>query len=253
MLAVERKNHIFELLQNEGRVLVAPLSEQFGVSEETIRRDLEKLEKEGVATRTYGGAVLSKTKDDLPYSVRSQTNVEAKQKIAENVAALIEDGSFVMLDESSTSGFVAQAIKDKTNITLITNSIEIILSLNDVQGQGWNIMSTGGKLKHNVLALTGHQAESFIRGYHVDIAVISCTGLDLNVGYTDAGEDNALIKRAMIDAADKTILAVDSVKFGKKAFAPIGGIDELSYIVTEKEPGREWQEVLSEAGVELIV
>lgn len=250
MLAAERKNLILERLEREGSVLVAPLSAEFEVSEETIRRDLEKLEREDYARRSYGGAVYTGGKADLPYSIRKKKNVAAKRRIAAKILPLISDGDFVMLDESSTSGFVAQAMKGKRNITLITNSIEIILELSDMTD--WRILSTGGKLKRGVLALTGHQAESFIRGYHVDIAVISCTGIDLGSGCTDAGEDNALIKRAMMESADKTILAADAGKFNKKAFAPIGALPELTYLVTDAEPDEEWKTALEESGVELI-
>lgn len=251
MLSIERRNIILSRLRLEKKVLVAPLSEEFQVSEETIRRDLEKLEKNGLASRVYGGAVICEDMhSDTPYTVRKQTNVEAKQAIAAKVAALINDGDFIMLDESSTATFVAKAIRGKKNLTVITNSIEIILELAGTQG--WNILSTGGTLKPNVLALTGYHAEDRIREYHVDKAIISCTGLDLELGFTDAGEDNAQIKRAMILSASETILVADSCKFGKKAFASIGALDELSALVTDKEPSGEWKSVLKEKGVDLI-
>jgi len=251
MLSIERRNIILARLQIEKKVLVGELSAEFGVSEETIRRDLERLEKEGHATRTYGGAILCEDlRLELPYTIRKQINVEAKQKIAAKVAGLINDGDYIMLEESSTSTFVARAIRDKKNITLITNSIEIIIEL--AGAEGWNILSTGGSLKPNVLALAGHQAEAFIRDYHVDKAIISCTAIDFERGYTDAGEDNARVKRAMMAAAEETILAVDSRKFGKKAFATIGDLSDLTALVTDAEPEEEWKIALDERGVKLI-
>lgn len=250
MLAAERKNLILERLEKQGSVLVAPLSVEFEVSEETIRRDLEKLEREGYAIRGYGGAVYSGDRRELPYSIRKRTNVSAKQRIAEKVAEFISDGDFIMLDESSTSTFVAQTIKQRKNITLITNSLEIIMELSDASD--WHILSTGGTLKKGALALSGHQAERFIEGYHVDTAVISCTGLDISAGVTDAGEDNALIKRAMMAAADRTILAADSRKFSKKAFAPISELSSITTLITDDEPNDEWKLALAEAGVELV-
>ncbi len=251
MLSIERRNSILETLQQDKRVVVSALSQRFGVSEETIRRDLEKLEKEGYATRTYGGALLNdEGSNELPYTVRKKTNVEAKKAIAALVADLIHDGDFIMLDESSTSTFVARAIKNKKNITLITNSIEIILEVSGAQG--WNILSTGGVLKPDVLSLAGHQAESMIRSYHVDKAVISCTGLDRVSGYTESVDDNARIKKAMIAAARQTILAVDSRKFDRVAFAPIGSMDQLSALVTDTEPAAQWRQTLAQSGVTLI-
>jgi len=114
MLPVERKNIILGRLRAEGKVLVAPLSAEFGVTEETIRRDLEKLEREGYATRGYGGAVFSdENRAELPYSERKMTNVSGKERIGALAASLVEDGDFLMLDESTTAGFIARALTGK--------------------------------------------------------------------------------------------------------------------------------------------
>ena len=112
MLAIERKNEILSILQKEQRVLVAELSTRYHVTEETIRRDLEKLEKEGFVKKTYGGAVLNKNSTiDMPLKIREKTNRKEKQKIAQTVASLIEDGESIMLDSSSTSLMIAQELK----------------------------------------------------------------------------------------------------------------------------------------------
>ena len=117
MLAIERKNEILSILQKEQRVLVAELSTRYQVTEETIRRDLEKLEKEGFVKKTYGGAVLNKNSTiDMPLKIREKTNRKEKQKIAQTVASLIEDGESIMLDSSSTSLMIAQELKQKKKL-----------------------------------------------------------------------------------------------------------------------------------------
>ena len=114
MLAIERKNEILDKLRAEQRVLVSDLAEYYNVTEETIRRDLDKLEKEGYATKTYGGAILgNSTKTDLSYTIRNKTNVEAKNQIAAIASRLIEDGDHLMLDDSSTSLYLAKKLKEK--------------------------------------------------------------------------------------------------------------------------------------------
>ena len=119
MLALERRNLILEKLQEEKRVVVSELSQLYNVSEETIRRDLDKLEKEGYATKTYGGAILgNSTKTDLSYTIRNKTNVEAKNQIAAIASRLIEDGDHLMLDDSSTSLYLAKKLKEKKNLTV---------------------------------------------------------------------------------------------------------------------------------------
>lgn len=144
MFAIERRNAILAALKEEKHVVVSELAKQFDVSEETIRRDLDKLEKEGYVVKTYGGAVISEgAAIELPYVVRKKANVEAKQKIAELAAELIMDGDTLILDASSTALFIAQKIKTKKDITLLTNSLEVLMELSDVTG--WKILSTGGR------------------------------------------------------------------------------------------------------------
>ena len=175
MLALERRNLILEKLQDEKRVVVSELSQLYNVSEETIRRDLEKLEQEGFATKSYGGAVLNENVGiDMPLNIRSKKNVAAKQKMAEIVASLIHDGDHIMLDASSTDLFIAKAIKNKQRLTVITNSVEIMIELSEMPG--WNIISTGGNLKEGYLALVGTKAEETISAYYADKAFVSCKG-----------------------------------------------------------------------------
>ena len=163
MLLAERRQAIMDRVLATSRVVVGELSAEFGVSEETIRRDLDKLEREGYATKTYGGAIWgNSTKSDLSYIVRNKTNIEAKRAIARTVASLIHNGDHIMLDESSTSLFVAKELKEsKKELTLITNSVEIVMELRDVSG--WNIMSTGGRLLPNSLELSGPQCHQMLR------------------------------------------------------------------------------------------
>lgn len=138
MLALERRNRILEKLQEEKRVVVSELSQLYDVSEETIRRDLEKLEKDGLATKSYGGAVINENINiDMPFNVRKNRNVVGKQKIAEIVASMVQDGEHIFLDASTTAVFVAKAIKSRERMTVITNSIEIIIELSDVSD--WNL------------------------------------------------------------------------------------------------------------------
>ncbi|MEA4964262.1 MAG: DeoR/GlpR family DNA-binding transcription regulator [Oscillospiraceae bacterium] len=241
MLAIERKNEIMAKLRAEQRVLVGELSACYGVTEETIRRDLDKLEKEGYATKTYGGAIWgNSTKSDLSYTIRKKANVDAKRTIAELAASVIEDGDHLMLDDSSTSLFLAKQIKEKKNLTVITNSIEVIVELAGVDG--WTIMSTGGTLKQDSLALIGYQAQQTIRNYHVDKAFISCKGLDRNNGATDSSEYHSLNKKAMIQSARQTYLCLDASKFDKTSFVQIGGFSELSSVITNRAPDAAWLE-----------
>ncbi len=251
MLAIERRNAILARLNAQGKVIVADLSREFDVTEETIRRDLEKLDNEGLAKKTYGGAVLNQNlNSDLPFKERKRTNVELKQCIADKIAELINDGDYIMLDASSTAVYVAERIKNYKNITLITNSVEILIELADKDD--WNILSTGGALRKGALSLVGTSAERMIRGFHVNLAVCSCKGIDINMGITDSNEKDSEIKQAIFGAANKKILAIDSTKFDKISFVRVGEADGVDVVVTDSEPPKHWIEYFEDKGIELI-
>lgn len=251
MFAIERRGTILEELSSEGKVVVSELAARFGVTEETVRRDIDKLAKEGLATKTYGGAVSNVSpSSDLPYNVRKRFNVEQKQKIAETVASMINDGDRIMLDASTTAIYVTRKIKSKKNITVITNSVEILLELADKTG--WTILSTGGTLKEGAFSMVGISAEKMVRGYHVDLAVCSAKGIDEKMGITDSNEKDSEMKRAIFSSADKKLLAIDSTKFDKISFVKVCDIGDVDIIVTDKEPSEAWKTRIAESGAKLI-
>ena len=251
MLAIERRREILSRLNTDGKVIVAELAREFEVTEETIRRDLDRLDKEGLAAKTYGGAVTKKNAAlDLPYNVREVANVDEKKIIAERVSELISDGDRVMLDSSSTALYILKKLKDKKNLTIITNSVKILLELADKDD--WTVLSTGGILKNGAMSLNGSSAEKMIGSYYVDAAICSCKGLDTELGVTDSNEKDTLIKKAMFASAERKILALDSEKFDKKAFVKVCAASEIDVIVTDKEPGEKWIRFCDEADVDLI-
>lgn len=248
MLAAERKNLILEKLQEEKRVVVSELSELFDVSEETIRRDLDKLEKEGFASKTYGGAVLVENSNtDMPFSVRQKRNIEAKKVIAELIEGLIQDGDHIVVDPSSTAVFIVNALKGKKDLTIVTNSIEVLVELSDVSG--WDIISTGGTLKENYLALVGPKALEGIHSFNSDKVILSCKGIDMDKGITDANEMFSQVKKAMLQSAKQKILAVDSTKFESVAFSKICDVTDLDMVVTDKKPTDAWLEYFKDKGI----
>ena len=251
MLAIERRNAILEKLQAERRVVVSELSILFDVSEETIRRDLEKLENEGYAIKSYGGAVLNENANlDLPFNIRKNKNVIGKQKIADLLSDIIHDGDYLFLDASSTAVAIAKAIKHKKDITIITNSLEIAIELLDVPD--CKVISTGGEIVSTAFGLVGHVTDKTIRSYYVDKAIVSSKGFELEKGFTDSDERHANNKRSMLESAKMKILAIDSSKFDRVAFAKIGDLRDITMIVTDEKPAEEWLKKMEEYQVECI-
>lgn len=251
MLAIERRREILARLSANGKVIVSELAKDFQVTEETIRRDLEKLDREGLASKTYGGAVSRQNSAlDLPYNVRESVNVEQKQRIADTLARIINDGDRLMLDASSTSLYVVKRIKEKQNLTIITNSVKILLELADKTD--WTVLSTGGLLKKGALSLMGSSAEKMVNSYHVDAAICSCKGIDMSVGITDSNENDSLIKQAMYHSAEKRILALDSEKLDKKSFVKVCDFEDVDLIVMDRAPEEKWINFCADKQIKLI-
>ena len=251
MLAIERRNEILEKLQIEKRVVVSELSQLYKVSEETIRRDLEKLENEGLAIKSYGGAVLNEnTSIDLPFNIRKNHNIVGKQKIASIISRIVHDKETLMLDASSTAVFIAKELKEKKSLSVITNSIEIIMELFGTVD--WNVISTGGLVKEGSFAMVGPQTDRMLQCYHVDKAIISCKGLNINEGVSDSDDLHAQNKRTMLDSAHEKILVADNSKFGKIAFVQIGNFENINKVVTDIKPSDEWLEFFSKMDIECI-
>lgn len=252
MLAIERKREILATLQREKSVLVAELSQKYNVTEETIRRDLEKLEKEGYVKKTYGGAVLNQNVSvEIPFKVREKTNKKEKQTIARLVQELIGEGESIMLDSSSTSLMVARNLKQYRKLTVITNSVEILLELSNCKNI--RVISTGGELRESALSLGGRQAEHMLQRYNVDKAVLSCKGVSMDKDITDSNEPDAQVKSTMRECAKTTIWAIDSTKFDKVSFVHLARFKAGDIIVTDKPLEERWMQYLADYNIRVVV
>lgn len=252
MLAVERRNLILEKLQEEKRVVVSELSQLFDVSEETIRRDLDKLDKDGLAVKSYGGAVINENSGiDMPFNVRRKHNVTEKRIIADLITEEIHDGDSLMLDASSTAIYIAKSIKQHCDrLRVVTNSLEIVIELSDMPG--WTVIASGGQVKEGYLALLGDKAVAGLDEYNVDVAVVSCKGLNQNGDFMDSNVSLAAVKETMLKSAKRRILAVDSSKFGKTAFSRVGTLKDIDIIVTDQEPSEVWMQLFEQYGVKCL-
>lgn len=253
MLAVERRKLILNKLQEEKHVVVSELSRQFSVSEETIRRDLERFEKEELVTKSYGGAVLREGVGvEMPFKVRKKRNVLGKRIIGEIIADSISDGDHILLDPSTTALFVVKALRSvgKKNITIITNSVEVLMEC--AEYDGWEVISTGGTMQAEKFALVGPKAIEGIADFHADKAIISCRGIDMKKGLTDTNIMFSQVKQTMLDNAAERILAVDGSKFDQVCFSRICALSDIDTVVTDVTPSEAWAGYLKDRGVTCI-
>ena len=250
MLAIDRRNEILEKVQRDGSVRVTELSQRFDVTEETIRRDLEKLEAEGRITRTYGGAVLNKgTKEDLSINIRETFNQEDKNRIARKVVELINDGDSIMLDASTTTMYVARHLKNKSGITVITNSLRVPMEM--AGNTEAEVIVAGGTFRPNSLSMIGNRTADMLDGYYVDKAILGCKSFDPLTGTYEPHEMEAEIKKKMCANADTLILAVDHSKFNQKSFIRTIAISDIDIVVTDNKLPEETEEELRKQNISL--
>lgn len=253
VLAIVRRQKIVDIIQEKKKVLVQELATSFSVTEETIRRDLEKLEDQGILKRTYGGAIINQgTNVDMPLDMREISNKEGKMRIAEQVSQSIQEGDTLMLDSSSTAFYVAKCIKkNKKKVTIITNSLKVLLELQD--SRDINLILAGGTFRETSKSFIGKWAEGVVRNYFVNKAIICCKGMDIKRGVMDSNEQEAEIKKLMAKSADKVVLVVDSMKFDRSSFVNIMDFSDIDYLYTDEPLSKRWEKVLIENEIEVNI
>jgi len=234
MLANQRREKIIDMLKEEGSVKVAELSKIFKVSEVTIRQDLEKLEQDGTITREHGGAFLNSIGTQVRnFALSNLINMDKKERIGKKAAEFIQNGDTIILDSGTTTTEIAKAIVSKQNITVITNAINIVMILG--ANPGINVILTGGEFKAPTLSLTGQKAADFFHGLHVDKLFLATAGISLKSGLTYPGLSDIAVKKAMIDSADEVYLVADSTKINKSAFASLGAMGLVDFLITDTD------------------
>lgn len=251
MAGKERLMVIRQTVQTEKKVSVGDLSRVCRVTEETIRRDLDKLEAEGILTRIHGGAIWNEgaQKEGIHFYRRLSRHLKEKQEIARKTARLLEGKSTIIADSSTTVAEALKIIPESQEITIVTNSTEVF---REFQQSPLNIISTGGEFNKKALSLQGQLAKRNIEKYNVDLALISCKGLSIEKGVLDSNESEAEIKKAMLAQAQEVALLADYSKFDQTAFVNLINLDRVNYLVTDRKPPEEWISYCSEHGIELI-
>ncbi|MCK1983481.1 MULTISPECIES: DeoR/GlpR family DNA-binding transcription regulator [Peribacillus] len=251
MLVAQRHQKIVELVNERSSIRVTELSELFSVTEETIRRDLEKLEKETKLKRSHGGAVsLQEDDSEIHFSERVITNANEKKVIAYEAAKRIVEGDRIILDASTTAWYMSKALPN-IPLTVITNSTKVVMELS--KKEKIEVISTGGRLLSTSLSFVGPIAEKSLTMYHVNKTFLSCKGIHLEEGLSDSNEGQALLKKKMIERSDAVILMVDSSKFGIKAFSLIVPTSEVDEVITDREIDEASRKLLEKRNVKVTI
>jgi DeoR/GlpR family transcriptional regulator of sugar metabolism len=247
----ERQERIVDLLEQHGRVSVAALSERFGLSQATIRSDLEALVQEGLIVRTHGGAILADDSGiEISFELRRRLRAAEKKRIGAAAAAMIEDGESIALDASTTALAIANEIRDRRELTVVTNGIYTALAL--IDRPGITVFMPGGFLRRDSVSMVGGDGRELIHRYHVQRGFFGAKGIALHEGLTDVNRDEVAIKRDMVQHARQVIAVVDSSKWGRVGFASFAGMDEIDCVITDLDAPPDMVLALEEAGVRVV-
>lgn len=252
MLAIERRAEIMRIIRRDQSVRVNELSEKFDVTEETIRRDLDKLDKEGKVKKTYGGAVLENyVSEDPSFSDRLKVNMEQKKLIATYANQFIEEGETIFIDMSTTALEVVKHVDPSKNITVITNSLNALVELS--QRTNINLIAIGGTFNESSLSMDGPMTSKFIDHYYADKTLFSVKGITKERGVMDSKEHLAEIKRHMISNAKQVILLADASKFNQSALMRVIDMEDIDMVITEYQMDQEWQDFFGKYEIEVII
>lgn len=230
----ERRQQISALVRERGSVQVAPLAARFGVSMQTIRKDLLYLEQRGVAERSYGGAISADVVNlaaEAPVETKRAINIDEKGRIGAAAAAMVNAGDSIVLDSGTTALQIALHLPDLDDITVLTNDLDILCAL--ARKERITVVMLGGTLRRRNRAFYGAQTVSALDDLHVDKLFLGVDGFDLERGITTHFEPEAMLNRKMVKAAQRVIAVTDSTKFGRVCLHRIIDVAEIDDLVTD--------------------
>lgn len=247
-----RRMKILEWLQEEGSARVRTLSDAFGVSEVTVRQDLEKLEQDGHVVREHGGAFLKSVSQQVAaLALHHLVNMDAKRRIGAAAAALVTDGETIILDSGSTVTEVAKNLDGREGLTVITTAINMALMLGGKPS--FDIHLTGGLFKPPTLSVSGETAAHYFNGLFAQKLFLATGAVSIDEGLTFPSFSDIPVKRAMIESANEVILVADSSKIGRRSLSALGGIDLIDIFVTDSGIDDQHRKDFEAAGIRVMV
>jgi DeoR/GlpR family transcriptional regulator of sugar metabolism len=254
VFARERQREIARLVDENGRARVTDLAGRFHVSAVTIRKDLVILESERRVVRTHGGAIAPRGNGpELAFDIRERLQRDEKSRMGAAAAARVSDGESIVLDASTSALYVARHLKDIDvwhGLTVVTNSIRIASEL--AGHQGITVLMLGGRVRWEALSVVGPLGDGVFRRVNVQKAFLGAAGFTIEAGLSDAMEEEAQIKRSMVNAARDVFAVVDHTKWGRIASATFCRTDRLAGVFTDDEAPPEMVASLRAGGTEVI-
>jgi DeoR/GlpR family transcriptional regulator of sugar metabolism len=248
----ERRQEVVKRVNNCGRVSVAELAEQFGVSEVTIRADLQALAAHNLIVRTHGGAVpAGRGLNELSLAVRSQQQVSEKERIGVAGAALVSHGNAIILDSSSTSLAIARHLKQHRDLTILTNSLAVAHEMLDAPGV--TVVMPGGTLRRDMASLTGGNGLDNLRGFNIQKGFFGATGISVPEGLTDVSANEAEVKRLLVTMCREVTAVLDATKWGRIGLVSFAALDAIDRVITDVDAPADLVERVRALGIQVVL
>ena len=251
MIPEDRKRRLLEIIEQKGFVKVGDLSRMLNVSEPTVRRDLSQLSREGVVARSYGGAsFISRTAVEWPFDYRKSHNLEQKMYMAGLAVEYVRNSNSVFLDGGSSCYCVAKAMTGFSDVHVVTGSIPALEILGETEGIEVN--ATGGRYHHRRHALYGPEAMGYIERHRADVFFLGAYALVEGCGVMQHSEEDAALKRRYSMNADKTVVLLDSTKFGQKAMYQAIPFENIDAVVCDRALPESLEKECEKYGIEVV-
>jgi DeoR family glycerol-3-phosphate regulon repressor len=247
----QRYEKIQHLVQNRGFVTIDYLAQEFGVTPQTIRRDITTLSERGLIHRYHGGAGTGSSIENVAYTERKVLCLKEKQQIAQMVAEKIPDNVSLFINIGTTTEEIAKALISHRGLRVITNNLNVasILSGNN----NFQTIVAGGLVRHRDCGIIGPLTIDFIEQFRVDYGIIGISGIDADGTLLDFDYREVRASRAIIDNSRRVFLATDHTKFGRNAMVRLGGIGEIDALFTDRQPPPALIDVINSSDVQLFV
>lgn len=246
-----RQNAIMQELAERGACSVADLSQRFGVSTETIRRDIKEMAVDGLLRRVHGGATLPSPLREASFDQRMREHAEAKQAIARLAAGQVRNGDTLMFDTGTTTAYVARALTDHRDLLVVTNSLEIARTLAGRNGN--RVFMAGGEVSPDGGAALGPSASAFVGRFRVRTAFLSVGAVDPEGGLMVYDLAEADYSRAVLESAERTVVVADRSKLNRRALVKVCDLGDIDALITDLPPPPPMAERLELAGVAMLV
>ncbi|MFL0167420.1 DeoR/GlpR family DNA-binding transcription regulator [Candidatus Clostridium helianthi] len=233
-------------------ISIDKLCEEFKMSKNTIRRDIDTLVNKGIIKKVYGGVTINNNnKELLSFEERTIKNNFAKSSIAEKAAQFVEDGDSIFIDSGTTTFNMIEYLKDKKNITVFTNNLNVIVQA--IPYENIEIICLSGKLTRKTSSFTGLTAPDILSAYNLNKCFMACTGISLENGVTNTSPDEYKIKKAAVSKSSKCFLLADTSKFDVVSLMTFCDIKDLDYVITNDSPPEKYTDYFHNYNIELIV